>query len=123
MDISRYLDHYKLELARKRFGPLADGLADNGDVGLDNTLKRARVEKCYSLVTPCGDGETNILAMGEQLGGSSLPGEGGPVGCVHQTLQDIESGKDEGVKGNDGLIHTQMFPGEVSLINPSLLGI
>lgn len=105
-----------------------DGFADNGsDIDSDNAVKRARVEDCNTLVSASvepgviGNGEINALAMSEQQGASSLPLQAGQRGYVPQTWEDIDSGRDEGVKGSDSLIHTKMFPGEASLIHPNVL--
>ena len=128
--VRRYLDHYKLELARKRFGPAVSqsaSMPDNSDTELDNIAKRARTEGGCSILTEpgtSGDVESNTPAVSELYGplASRLQHDTGVL-IQPPYKPDIDSGKDDGLQGSDTLIHAKVFPGEASLIHPSLLGI
>lgn len=103
---------------------------DDCDIDVDNFAKRARIEACSSLLNPTpeaatsGNGEINRTCISHQFGDPSLaPAQAKGPDSQHQNLEDINQGKDEGLQGSDSLIHTKMFPGEASLIHPSLLGI
>ncbi|CAD7695752.1 unnamed protein product [Ostreobium quekettii] len=129
----KYLDHYKLELARQRFGPavVADALGpNNSDTELEHVVKRPRMEPGCPLPNTSveagtsGGAESNTPAGSEQVGASFHHVQNAVgVSSPSQTLQHSDPGNDDGLQGSDALIHSRVFPGEASLIHPSLLGI